>query len=66
MGGKGLIEVEIDKCDVCNKINIPVITIDSSSMEYGSGNICEECAMKVFSEFKRLKNKLYGEITHIR
>lgn len=57
-GTNGRIEVRIGECDVCKKVDIPVIAIDSSDMEYGSGHICEACAMKVFSEFKRLKNEL--------
>ena len=40
-----------EKCDVCRRINIPVIMIDSSEGEYGSGNICKECAEKAFAGF---------------
>ena len=39
------------ECNVCNRTNIPVIMIDSSEDEYGSGNICKECAEKAFAEF---------------
>ena len=39
------------ECGVCHRTNIPVIMIDSSEDEYGSGNICKECAEKAFAEF---------------